>query len=407
MKLVEYRGKDVLRPFWAHFPKSLVVSRSDIRTADVFMFLKKHSQVVVKGQIPEGKRKEKGLIHLCSSAQEVNSAMSKIFKKEFCGQPITSILIEENISAVAEYYVAIVYDTSSRSPLLLVGQEGGSAVEKHQNSIVQCKLDILKEYTERDFLNMIQKLPCSPYQAEQLSVVLFSLYRCFLERDCKTLEVNPLFWSTHQKWIVGDAKIEIDDCAYQRQRWIEALPKEDDVSYLTPRECLAREIDALDYRGVAGKTFVDMDGTIAVLASGGGGSLTAMDALIKAGGKPANYTEYSGNPSREKVRRLTEITLDKPDLQGCFIVGGTANFTDIFETLSGVVEVLKEKHPTYPIVIRRGGPRYKEAFEAIRSIARDHHLDVTLLGPEVSLSEAACIMMEKVNAYRRPNDNSC
>ena len=87
---------------------------------------------------------------------------------------------------------------------------------------------------------------------------------------------------------------------------------------------------------------MELDGDIAVLASGGGVSLTSMDALIQAGGKPANYVEYSGNPPRDKVKKLTIVTLSREGLNGCLVIGGTANFTDVFETLAGFKDGFEE-----------------------------------------------------------------
>ncbi len=126
-----------------------------------------------------------------------------------------------------------------------------------------------------------------------------------------------------------------------------------------------------------------------------------MDALIETGGRPANYTEYSGNPSREKVHQLTRITLSKPGLNGCLVIGGTANFTDIYETLAGFVDGLRDSgNPTYPIVIRRGGPRDKEAFEMLRTVAEKEGYDMTCYGEEMPMTKAVSIMVEKVQRFK-------
>jgi succinyl-CoA synthetase beta subunit len=127
-----------------------------------------------------------------------------------------------------------------------------------------------------------------------------------------------------------------------------------------------------------------------------------MDALIKNGGKPANYTEYSGNPSKEKVQKLTKIVLSKPDLNGLWIVGAVANFTDVYETLSGIIEGLRETEKElgrkfdFPIVIRRGGPRDKEAFEMLRQVK---DFDLHLYGEETSISQSAEIMAKLAKDY--------
>jgi len=127
---------------------------------------------------------------------------------------------------------------------------------------------------------------------------------------------------------------------------------------------------------------------ILLFVFGGGVSLTAMDALIAAGGKPANFTEYSGNP-RKRSGKLTKIVLSKPKISGLWVVGTVAaNFTDIYQTLSGLIEGLREaqaelgKKFDFPIVIRRGGPRDTEAFEMLRQV-KDFNL--TLQGKRFRL----------------------
>src|SRR3989338_4478887 len=143
----------------------------------------------------------------------------------------------------------------------------------------------------------------------------------------KTVEINPLVEDKNGDLIAADAVVVLDDDGLKRHKF--NFPKRTGLREQTPREIAAKKIDEDDYKGVAGKTFVDLEGDIAVLASGGGASIVAMDALLSYGGKPANYTEYSGNPSAEKVKKLTQVVLSKPNLHGLWIVGGTANFTRI------------------------------------------------------------------------------
>ena len=46
-------------------------------------------------------------------------------------------------------------------------------------------------------------------------------------------------------------------------------------------------------------------------------------------------------------------------------------------------------------MVRRAGPRDKEAFAMLKAFAKEHGLDITLYGEEMSMSEAAKIMVEK------------
>jgi len=150
------------------------------------------------------------------------------------------------------------------------------------------------------------------------------------------------------------------------------------------------------YRGTAGK-YIEMDGDIAVLFSGGGASIANMDALFQVGLKPANYTEYSGNPPREKVSQLAKIVLSKPGLRGLWIAGGVANFTDIVATFSGIIDALDEVKPTYPIVIRRAGPNEEEGKRLMRECAQRNNLNLKIFGKEVSMGATATALVDMIN----------
>jgi succinyl-CoA synthetase beta subunit/citryl-CoA synthetase large subunit len=120
-----------------------------------------------------------------------------------------------------------------------------------------------------------------------------------------------------------------------------------------------------------------------------------MDALIAAGGAPANYTEYSGNPPREKVAALARVVLSKPGLKGLWIVGGFANFTRIDETFAGIVDALQEIKPKYPIVIRRAGPYDSAGQRIMEEAAGRLGLDLTYFDRHTPMTATAKVMVEK------------
>ena len=128
-----------------------------------------------------------------------------------------------------------------------------------------------------------------------------------------------------------------------------------------------------------------------------------MDSLIASGGKPANFVEHSGNPPAYKLETLTKIVLNKPGINGLWFVGGTANFTDIYETLKGFLDGLRsiKPKPNFPIVIRRGGPRDKEAFEMLEKAKKEEGFDFTLYGSDTSMTSTAKIIVQKVNEFKQ------
>lgn len=384
MILYEYEGKDLLKRSGINVPKSQLL-KSDEEEVTV------SCPLVLKAQVLSGKRAERGGIVVVEKQAELKSALKKLFSHKIGDERVVSALAEEKISYTKSLYLSFSYDTNFRSPVLSWSYEGGTGVEGRKVNIIP--FDIRKITFPKNL----------PFPSE----ILNSLVKIFLENDCLLLEINPLVSfldkDGKERWVALDAKVSLDDTAASRHKdW---QYSERSGTQVSEREIAAKKIDEGDHRGTAGSSFVDLDGDIAILASGGGASLVAMDALLALGGNPANYTEYSGNPPREKVFRLTEIVLAKPNLKGLYIVGATANFTDIFETLSGVIEGIRSvqeklgKKFDFPIVIRRGGPREKEAFEMLGKIK---DLNIKFFGRETSITESAKIMAEETRKY----DNS-
>ena len=163
----------------------------------------------------------------------------------------------------------------------------------------------------------------------------------------------------------------------------------------TAREIAARKIDENDHRGVAGKTYMDLDGDIGIMTSGGGATMTLMDALQHYGLHPANYTEYSGNPPQEKVEALARIVLSIPNLKALLVAGVVANFTDIHATLQGLITVLRDVRPTYPIIIRRAGPNDELAKAAIQTL-KEEGLDITYYDETTSLTKVVAHLKERL-----------
>jgi succinyl-CoA synthetase beta subunit len=188
------------------------------------------------------------------------------------------------------------------------------------------------------------------------------LLNVFEKEHALLVEINPLFELQDGSFVAGDAKVILDD------------------NVVNP----------------SFHPFLDLPGDIAVLASGGGASMINLDALMRYGGNPANYVEYSGNPPAALVEELTIKVLSKPGLKGCWTVGGTANFTDIYETLSGFVQGLRKitPKPMYPIVVRRDGPRREEAFEMLKQVAKEEGFDFHVYGPEIPMSQTAKIIVD-------------
>ena len=343
MKLLEHQGKELFQKYGIAVPTSMLVENPAAEISLQF-------PVVLKSQVLSGDRKKKGGIKIVERKEDCSDKLAELFAKEIDGELPQKILVEEKVNFAKEWYVSLSYDTDPRMPVLAVSEKGGAGIEA-------------AEISPLEFMGDSWQLPSKNFPL-QVQHVLNALLELFQKEQALLAEINPLFELIDGSFIAGDAKIILDD------------------NVVNP----------------ADRPYLDLSGDIAILASGGGASLLNLDILMHYGGNPANYVEYSGNPPASVVEELTVKVLSRPGLKGCWVVGGTANFTDIYETLLGFVQGLRKisPKPTYPIVIRRDGPRQKEAFAMLKEVAEKEGYDFHLYGPETAMSESARIMVQLV-----------
>ena len=193
--------------------------------------------------------------------------------------------------------------------------------------------------------------------------IILKLWKLFTQEKVVLAEINPLLKTTKGEFFACDAKID-----YGKKRAVEK-----------------------------------MDGDIAIIASGGGASLISIDALLLAGGRPSNYAEYSGNPPKEIVEKITQEVLSRPCIKACWVVGGTASFTDIYETMKGFTDGLKKVRPkpNFPFVIRRDGPRAKEAQKFLADFSKKEGYNFFIYGSETPMIETAKMVVRL--AYSKNN----
>ena len=136
----------------------------------------------------------------------------------------------------------------------------------------------------------------------RLTPILSKLAQLFVKYDMTLAEINPLVKLEDGSFMAVDAHMDMENEGRPRQK---ALLKELGVGDEETREAReptefeieGEQIDSVDHRGVAGNV-TEFDGNLGLVIGAGGGSLTLFDAVRRYGGKPANYCEIGGNPSR-------------------------------------------------------------------------------------------------------------
>jgi succinyl-CoA synthetase beta subunit len=368
MKLIEFDGKHLLSEASIVVPAGVFVSFN----AEVSNNTTPSFPCYIKSQVLQGGRGKRGWIRRCGSNEDFERNIVEL-REELRDIPCAGFLCEPEVIHREEWLVSLTIDRLSGEICVNSSKEGGMNVSDLVSSVVSSPEDI--------------RAMTLPYQVREVLVKMFESFR---KNDAVSMEINPLAIKDDETAVALDAKIELDDSAsFRHPEWSSFSVLPERGRKLTERE-LAYEgfLTSAGYRGTLGK-YVELDGDIALVLSGGGASLVAMDALARAGGHPANYVEMSGNPDPEQVFFASKIVLSKPGIRAVWIAGSFANFTDIQLTVNGVLRAVDELGLRVPIVIRRDGPNAHAAKEDAEHWAKEKNIQLRFDNADVSLDESA------------------
>jgi len=404
MKLYEFEGKRLFERAGIKVPRGKVARSVE----EAHGLIEEYRSVMVKAQTLGGGRGRRGAIVACDTEEEVAAAAASLLGRELDGEVVDTLLVEERLPVAAEAYVGVTY--SGRTPTVILASRGGVEIEElsrqHPDQVVTSPVNILTGL-DAEAAHAVVRQAGMADQCESVGDVLLKLYSMFIGDDALLCEINPLIFTADGDWCAADAKVEIDDEARYRLGHLELPDRVGSGRTPTRLEQLALENDRRDTSGAAGRMFYELpEGNIVILASGGGTSVEALDHLHLLGGRPAVFTEYSGNPTGEKVRDLTKIALTYPGpIDAIWVVGGRANFTDIYETLvNGIMAGIQETEgfdKSVPIVVRRAGPRDEEAYDALHRLREEQGYNIFLRGTATSVADSARMVVQQAAEHSR------
>lgn len=242
-------------------------------------------------------------------------------------------LVEQEVPHVREWFVSIDLDRAAGDWRVNIG-EGGV-------DVASAKSQPLLSFQDQKFSELVKKLG-EGMRAHRL----------------QSLEINPLAEREDGSFVALDAKIV----------------KEEEAAV----------------------SAVELDGDIALILSGGGASLVAMDGLIAAGGKAANFVELSGNPDPAFITQTALRVLSKPNLKAVWVAGSYANFTDIAAMLSAIRVAYDEAGLSVPFVVRRDGPNADQAQSETLAWAKAKGIKCEFHRADTDLEMSAKVLMSLV-----------
>ena len=391
MRLLEHQSRRLLAEFGLHFTDSAVITSPD---QAVEAAKRLGNDVMIKAQVPFGGRGKSGAVRSATSAADVAREAEQLLGVQLRGVTVTELSVEVKVDFQRELYLGVAWDTANKLPVALLGISGGVDVEQSAQPVVRRTFDPSIGLSEEVAGEITDEAGLGGETLAAVSTTLVQLAQAFIACDAVIAEINPLVELADGQLIGVDAHLEIDDDAvYRQQSRLRSLGKVVSTSTgrpPTPLELEAQRIDAMDHRGVAGRV-VEFDGDLALLIGGGGASLTLFDAVLRHGGKPANYCEIGGNPTPEKVAALTELLLSKPGVTRLAVIMNVVNNTRADLIASGVVSGVQKsgRLPAEVIVLFRvPGSWEQEAAEIMAGAG------VPVCGREVSLDECARLAVQ-------------
>ena len=349
MDLYEYQGKQLFARFGIPVSDGrLAMTPEEARAAAEEI----GGPVVVKAQVLTGGRGKAGGVKLAKDPAEAEARAGDILGLDINGHVVRRIWIEQASDIAKEYYLSITFDRGTKQPLFMLTTEGGVEIEQvaeeNPDALARLHVDPLEGFQPYQARRLIYAAGIEDAgEQKQLLGIIEKLYECFVESDAMLTEINPLIVTPDGEVRALDSKFTVDDSALFRHPDIAEMR---DVEAADPHERLARE---------KGVTYVKLDGSVGILGNGAGLSMSTVDVVVVAGGRPANFCDLGGGGDAQGVIDALEVITSDDQVRSIFfnIFGG---ITRCDEVARGILAALDQMKIELPIVVRLDGTNAEE-----------------------------------------------
>ena len=369
MDLYEYQGKELFRRFGIPVSEGrLATSPQEARVAAEELA----GPVVVKAQVLTGGRGKAGGIKLADDATDAERKARDILGRDIRGHVVRKLWIEQASDIAKEYYLSVTFDRGAKKPLFMLTTEGGIEIEQvaeeNPDALARLHIDPLEGFQPYQGRRLIYGARIDdPNEQKQILSIVEKLYRCFVECDAMLCEINPLIVTPAGEVRALDSKFTVDDSSLFRHPEIAEMR---DVEAADPQERFARE---------KGVTYVKLDGEVGILGNGAGLSMSTVDVVVVAGGRPSNFCDLGGGGDAQGVVDALEVITSDEQVRSIFfnIFGG---ITRCDEVARGILTALEQMQIELPIVVRLDGTNADEGRKLLAEAAPPNlHVEPTML----------------------------
>jgi succinyl-CoA synthetase beta subunit len=367
--LYEYQGKQLFARFGIPVSEGrLATSPEEARTAAEELA----GPVVVKAQVLTGGRGKAGGIKLAENPRDAEAKARDILGLDIRGHVVRRLWIERASDIAKEYYLSVTFDRGTKQPLFMLTTEGGVEIEQvaeeNPDALSRLHIDPLEGFQPYQARRLIYGAGIDdPGEQKQILGIIEKLYACFVGCDAMLCEINPLIVTPQGEVRALDSKFTVDDSALFRHPDIAEMR---DVEAADPQERFARE---------KGVTYVKLDGEVGILGNGAGLSMSTVDVVVVAGGRPANFCDLGGGGDAQGVVDALEVITSDEQVRSIFfnIFGG---ITRCDEVARGILTALDQMRIELPIVVRLDGTNAEEGRKLLADAAPANlHVEPTML----------------------------
>ena len=357
MNIHEYQAKDLFEKFSVPSPKGRMAESPEEakKIAEEI-----NGQTVIKAQVHAGGRGKgtfkngfEGGVHLSEDPDEIHTIAQKMLGETLVthqtgeeGKLVSKVMVAKAVDISKEYYLAILMDRESQSPVIVASTEGGVNIEEVAETtpekIIRESINPLAGIQPYEIRKISNNLGLQGDAAKQFGKLLKALFKLFISCDCSLVEINPLVTTPDGEVLALDAKFGFDDNALYRQQEIASMR---DTSEEDPREVAASEF---------GLNYIGLDGNIACLVNGAGLAMATMDIIKHYGGEPANFLDVGGGATEEQVTNAFKIILGDSNVKG-ILVNIFGGIMDCDVIANGIVNACKQVNLNIPLVVRLEG----------------------------------------------------
>jgi succinyl-CoA synthetase beta subunit len=407
-KLFEYQGKKLLAAEGISIPRGETANTSE-GVQEIISRI--GTPVMIKAQVWVGGRGKAGAVKSATSPEEAKGIAESILGMNVKGFPVREVLVEEKLDVQDEYYVGIIPDSATRSPVVIFSVRGGMDIEEvPDEAIARIAIDYTKGLPLYDALDLASSLGVPNSSLREVASAISKAVEAFKKNDCNILEINPLVVTVGGKAVAGDCRASIDDSSTFRHSELAISIPRDFPWEPTDFDMVGWWIEETDFRGSGFVMKMTLDevspGYIGFHAIGGGAGMIGMDALSKVGLKPANFADTSGNPVASKVYRVAKVVLSQPNIEGYLLAGFMIANQEQWHHAHAIVKALREeipKRPGFPCVLLLAGNKEEESLQILREGLRDLPGRIEIYGSE-HVEDSDFIgkrMLDLVEEYRR------